>query len=126
MVHTMPPHAITHSETYMYYDLPLCRPDTLQHKPESLGEVVDGNRLINTSYDIHFKQDVPEQRLCTLTLKRDDLSKLRKAMVDDYYFQLILDDMPMWGFLGSKEHVVRNDGPRARYWLNTHYHFDLR
>ncbi len=47
-------------------------------------------------------------------------------MVDDYYFQLVLDDMPMWGFLGSKEHVVRNDGPRARYWLNTHYHFELR
>lgn len=47
-------------------------------------------------------------------------------MVGDYYFSLILDDMPMWGFLGSKEHVIRNDGPRAKYWLYTHYHFDLR
>lgn len=65
----------------MYHDLPLCRPGTLQHKPESLGEVVDGNRLINTSYDIHFRQDVQQLRLCTLQLKQEDLAKLRNVWV---------------------------------------------
>ena len=32
--------------TFQYYDQPFCRPkgDRLKHKPETLGEVVDGNR----------------------------------------------------------------------------------
>ena len=32
--------------TFQYYDQPFCRPkgDKLKHKPETLGEVVDGNR----------------------------------------------------------------------------------
>lgn len=43
------------TETYGYYDrLPVCRPPTIKHRIESLGEVLEGNKLITSGYDVHF------------------------------------------------------------------------
>ncbi|XP_022257010.1 transmembrane 9 superfamily member 1-like, partial [Limulus polyphemus] len=42
-------------ETYHYYQLPVCRPDKIQHKSLTLGEVLDGDRMAFSNYDIKFK-----------------------------------------------------------------------
>ena len=46
--------------TFQYYDQPFCRPkgDKLKHKPETLGEVVDGNRC-----DVTWFQNVKQTGL---------------------------------------------------------------
>jgi hypothetical protein len=67
------------SETYMYYDLPFCRPAEMIHKPESLGEVVEGNRLVKTNYSIQFRTDREATSLCTRQLNAEDLERFRKA-----------------------------------------------
>ncbi|KAK9806376.1 hypothetical protein WJX72_012132 [[Myrmecia] bisecta] len=113
------------SETYQYFDLPFCRPpDGLEHKPETLGEVVDGNRLVNTPYDLSFMIERETTTLCHKELTKADISKFRKAVKEDYYFQMIYDNLPVWGFIGK---VEKAEDPSAvtKYYVFTHIHFDI-
>ncbi|KAA6422087.1 MAG: phagocytic receptor 1b-like [Trebouxia sp. A1-2] len=114
------------SETYQYYDLPFCRtPDGLEHKPETLGEVVDGNRLMNTPYDLSFRADRDHVSLCSRQLTQNEIQKFRKAVKSDYYFQMFYDDLPIWGFIGKLEKVSKPSGMELRYFIFTHVHFDV-
>ena len=114
------------SETYMYFDLPFCEPkDGKQHKLEALGEVLQGDRLVNTPYTIHFKEDKENEHLCTTTLNKEDVEAFRKAVMHDYYFQMYFDDLPLWGFVGKVEKILRPDKTEIRYFLFTHVHFEV-
>lgn len=76
------------SETYQYYNLPFCTPEKgKEYKPEGLGEVLEGDRLVTTPYDIKFKVNKENELLCSQELTAKDLQKFRKAVKKDYYFQ---------------------------------------
>eukprot|EP00884_Botryococcus_braunii_P021685 jgi/Botrbrau1/81/Bobra.0022s0071.1 len=112
------------SETYQYYDMPFCRPpEGLKHKPETLGEVVDGNRLIATPYDLSFKVDKEHAVLCTKTLEAKEIQQFRKAVREDYYFQMYYDDLPIWGFIGKVEKAPGSE--EHKFYIFTHVHFDI-
>eukprot|EP00899_Mesostigma_viride_P015679 jgi/Mesvir1/24111/Mv10831-RA.2 len=114
------------SETYQYYDLPFCRPEEgLSHKTEDLGEVLEGDRMVGTLYDLSFKVNKESETLCTKVLKEKELKKFRKAVKDDYYFQMYYDDLPIWGFIGKVEKILRGGATELRYYLFTHVHFDI-
>lgn len=82
-------HTTNLSETYQYYTLPFCLPaEGKEYKFEDLGEVLEGDRLVSTPYEIKFKTDVENQVLCTKALGPRDLAKLRTALTQDYYFQV--------------------------------------
>lgn len=77
------------SETYQYYTLPFCQhKEGKKYVTEDLGEVLEGDRLVNTPYDIKFRQDVENQVLCTKKLTGNDLYNIRMAIAEDYYFQV--------------------------------------
>jgi hypothetical protein len=82
------------SETYQYYTLPFCTPTSdgkdkpLEYKTEGLGEVLEGDRLVNTPYNIQFRVDKSDELLCSQSLNSGDLQKLRNAVARDYYFQV--------------------------------------
>ena len=85
------------SETYQYYTLPFCQPEEgKKYVLEDLGEVLEGDRLVSTPYEIKFLQDMEDEELCTKTLNMRDLAKLRLAITRDYYFQV-----GSWGWLGG-------------------------
>ena len=67
------------SETYQHYDLPFCLPADTQigYKSEDLGEVLEGDRLVGTPYDISFRVDRDNESLCKKTLNSKDLKKIR-------------------------------------------------
>ena len=75
------------SETYQYYNLPFCTPEGKEYKREGLGEVLEGDRLVTTPYDIKFKVNKDNELLCSQELTAKDLQKFRKAVKKDYYFQ---------------------------------------
>lgn len=82
-------HAVSCSETYQYYTLPFCLPkDGKKYVTEDLGEVLEGDRLVNTPFAIKFREDVENQVLCSKTLDAKDLQKFRQAVAQDYYFQV--------------------------------------
>lgn len=77
------------TETYQFYNLPFCAPqEGKEYKIEGLGEVLEGDRLVNTPYSLKFRQDVENQVLCSKTLNNKDLKAFRDAVKQDYYFQV--------------------------------------
>lgn len=86
---TTPCAAPSCSETYQYYSLPFCHPpEGKEYKWEDLGEVLEGDRMVTTPYEIVFRRDVEHKKLCSQTLNAEQLGKLRTAVQEDYYFQV--------------------------------------
>ena len=85
------------SETYQYYNLPFCTPkEGKEYKTEGLGEVLEGDRLVNTPFSIRFRVDKENEILCSRELTESDLKKFRKAVKKDYYFQVRPAGFPGW------------------------------
>lgn len=111
-------------ETYHYYSLPLCRPNKIEHRSLTLGEVLDGDRMAKSMYDIKFKEPIDTAKLCTVELNQEQIEKLRSAIEDLYYFEFVVDDIPMRGFVGQLEEG--NLIPHTHHtYLYTHYDFNF-
>ena len=80
-------------ETYHYYKLPVCRPKEIQHRPLTLGEVLDGDRMAYSLYNIKFLQNEDAKPLCTNPLTPDDIETLKNAIRELYYFEFSIDDL---------------------------------
>jgi len=111
------------TETYQYFDLPFCQPKTKDNKPLTLGEVVDGNRMIATQYDLSFMVDKKKSVLCKRQLSKDDLEAFRKAVSKEYYFQFLYDDLPVWGYIGKAAESY--NGSPGKLYLFKHFQFDV-
>ena len=97
----------------------------MKSKIEDLGEVLEGDRMTSTPYDVPFRVDKENESLCVKTLDGRDLRRFRKAVEEDYYFQMYYDDLPIWGFVGKIEKILKPNAPEMRYYLFTHVHFDV-
>eukprot|EP00252_Welwitschia_mirabilis_P000896 TRINITY_DN10892_c0_g1_i3.p1 TRINITY_DN10892_c0_g1~~TRINITY_DN10892_c0_g1_i3.p1 ORF type:complete len:594 (+),score=64.95 TRINITY_DN10892_c0_g1_i3:213-1994(+) len=113
------------SETYRYYDLPFCPPEHVADKKEALGEVLNGDRMVDAKYQLKFQVDKESETLCVQKLTKDDLAKFREAIKNDYYFQMYYDDLPLWGFIGKIENENKASGKEPRYLLYRHLHFEV-
>jgi transmembrane 9 superfamily protein 1 len=108
-------------ETYHYYQLPVCRPTQIKPKTLTLGEVLDGDRMALSMYELNFKQDVTDKKLCTYKLSTDDeIHKLRDAIEDLYYFEFVIDDIPVRGFIGRLEEGNFIPHQHKIYFFNHH------
>jgi transmembrane 9 superfamily member 3 len=93
-------------ETYPYYSLPYCHPvdghETNKHKQGiSLGETLEGHSLRESGFHIFFAKDVQVEELCTMTLKDHDVKLFNKAVRQQYFYQMYIDDLPVWGMVGE-------------------------
>ncbi|CAI4226286.1 unnamed protein product [Auanema sp. JU1783] len=99
-VNKVGPYANIH-ETYHYYQLPLCRPQKIVHKSLSLGQVLDGDRMAESAFLVKFGQSIPTQSLCgEQHIPEEESRKLIEAIEEDYYFELIIDDLKVRNFIG--------------------------
>jgi len=113
-------------ETYHYYSLPLCRPDKVEHRSLTLGEVLDGDRMAVSMYDVKFKQKVDSPKiLCTVSLSQDDIKRLREAIEELYYFEFVVEDLPMRGFIGRLEEEGIFPAHKHKIWLWSHLTFNF-
>lgn len=109
-------------ETYHFYTLAICRPDKIEHRSLSLGEVLDGDRMAKSMYKVKFKKDEDTAVLCSTKLKQKDIQTLASAIEDFYYFEYVIDDIPMRGFVGKFEET--NIIPHVHHmFIYTHYNF---
>ncbi|KAL0905347.1 hypothetical protein M5K25_023759 [Dendrobium thyrsiflorum] len=113
------------SETYRYYDLPFCSPDHITEKKEALGEVLNGDRLVDSPYELNFHEDKQSKSLCKKKLFKEDVAKIRDAVSKDYYFQMFYDDLPFWGFIGKIDKEKFDLSEKEKYLLFKHIHFDI-
>lgn len=111
-------------ETYHYYELPVCTPPRIEHKSLTLGEILDGDRMASSLYEIKFRKDVKEKLLCRLKLTPKDVHKLKDTIEDLYYFEFVIDDIPVRGFVGHLEESGFLPH-RHKVFLWTHYTFNI-
>ncbi|XP_010475627.1 PREDICTED: transmembrane 9 superfamily member 5 isoform X1 [Camelina sativa] len=114
------------SETYQYYDLPFCRPEPVIEKQETLGEVLNGDRLMSSLYKLKFAKDKTHVTLRRKRLKSSDIAMFRDAIAQDYYFQMYYDDLPLWGFVGKSEGDYLGQKEKlTKYYLFSHLKFNV-
>ena len=87
-------------------------------------QVLDGDRMAESLYKINFREDIKSRDLCTLKLNYNDVEKLRNAIEDLYYFEFVLDDLPVRGFIGQLEEQLMPGTSTTYLW--THMHFALQ
>lgn len=110
-------------ETYMYFSLPFCRPNdeaNKEMKMEGLGEALQGYELRKSGIKMHFKQNVEKSKMCSSELTGEDANIFKAAVRKQYWYQLFLDNLPLWGMLGE---VVPEAGGEEKIYLFTHKKF---
>ncbi|KAK9127775.1 hypothetical protein Syun_016572 [Stephania yunnanensis] len=107
-------------------DFPLlCKADQLTEKEESLREVLNGDRLINSLYELKFRVVKIMETLCNKNLTIEEVTKFRHAVHNHFYFKMLYDSLPLWGFIGKVKNFKFSDEPTLRYYLFTHVEFDV-
>lgn len=104
--------------------------------------MLDGDRMAASLYDITFKETFEQKVLCKLMLGEEDISVLQNAIEDLYYFEfvygklrmpvwivfsntVVLDDLPIRGFLGHlEEGPVLPHNHKTYLWTHLHFTFE--
>jgi transmembrane 9 superfamily member 2/4 len=136
---------------YAYFELPFVCPPTGGKQagspfgsghsvPLNLGEVLRGDRIMTSDFQINMNQDVECRYLCDRVVSRKDVRWAQQLIEDGYVTEWILDNLPgatsfvtvdrsrkyyAAGFkMGEKE--LDLDSGKMRYVLNNHYTLVVR
>lgn len=94
-------------------------------KREALGEVLNGDRLVDALYKLNFLTDRESEAICRKKLSKENVAQFRNAVAKDYYFQMYYDDLPVWGYIGKVEKQEKANPSEYKYYLFNHIHFDV-
>lgn len=106
-------------ETYAYFSLPFCvgSKQGISHYHETLTEQLQGVELEFSGYEIQFKDDAPLTEVCMVSLDEDKLKAFTYAVKNQYWYQMYIDDLPIWGVVGKEE--------EKKYFIYTHKKLDI-
>eukprot|EP00930_Biecheleria_cincta_P033134 TRINITY_DN22948_c0_g1_i1.p1 TRINITY_DN22948_c0_g1~~TRINITY_DN22948_c0_g1_i1.p1 ORF type:complete len:918 (-),score=129.39 TRINITY_DN22948_c0_g1_i1:39-2792(-) len=80
---------------YDYYTLPFCTPDGGVEKTlENLGEVMAGDLVENTPYDLRMRENATCTLLCTRQLHHTTKAKIQEFIKNEYTVNFLVDDLP--------------------------------
>ncbi|KAI4465012.1 transmembrane 9 superfamily protein [Holotrichia oblita] len=86
---------------YEYYSLPFCLPKngSFHYKSENLGEVLRGDRIVNTPYIVKMAEDVQCSLLCHFPNKpmhwsAEDSQRVIDRIQHEYFVHLLVDNLP--------------------------------
>ncbi|ORX51331.1 hypothetical protein DM01DRAFT_1324505 [Hesseltinella vesiculosa] len=110
-------------ETYPYFQLPLCRGESeVEHRHETLGEALQGMDLVNSGISIRFKKPVVQGVICKNTLDGSQIEILQQAVAKRYWFNMFIDDLPIYAPLGE---TPETDTATGRMPLYRHKAFTI-
>eukprot|EP00658_Telonema_sp_P-2_P001788 TRINITY_DN1066_c0_g4_i2.p1 TRINITY_DN1066_c0_g4~~TRINITY_DN1066_c0_g4_i2.p1 ORF type:complete len:400 (+),score=73.32 TRINITY_DN1066_c0_g4_i2:47-1246(+) len=118
-------------ESYMYHSLPFCRPSDPEQKPRTLGDALEGNALMNIGIKLRFKDTTGmKSEICQVQLTQETASAFDFAIARQYWYQLYLDELPVWAMVGEMEQSappLRPDDQHSRgtHRIYTHMKFDI-
>ncbi|XP_068965508.1 transmembrane 9 superfamily member 4 [Bombus flavifrons] len=92
----------THTQLpYEYYSVPFCIPKngTFIYKSENLGEVLRGDRIVNTPYEVLMAHDTSCRLLChgpsnLMTWNEEESQRVIERIQHDYTVHLLIDNLP--------------------------------
>jgi len=121
---------------YRYYVLPYCQPAVIQDSVENLGEILAGDRVENSAYEVQMKKNISCRQLCNLQLSKEQKDRFKSMIDDEYLVNWLVDNLPaatryvrrgtasggttyMNGFPVG---IVRN----GKYYIHNHVRIDLK
>ncbi|VDN18380.1 unnamed protein product [Gongylonema pulchrum] len=110
-------------ETYTYFSLPFCRGPKLSigHYHETLGEALLGVELDYSGIAIQFRENVEKTEVCKKTLSEEEYKQFVYAVQNNYWYQMYLDELPMYGMVGE----VDSSTEPPTYKLFTHKKLEI-
>ncbi|CAE7457093.1 TMN10 [Symbiodinium sp. CCMP2592] len=121
---------------YGYYTLPFCKPDSgIVESVENLGEILAGDLIENSPFDLRMGEDEKCKMLCKKPLEAADKDKFRSRIDDEYLVNFIVDNLP-----AATKYVRKSDGGEftymngfpigvqkdGKYYLYNHLKLDLK
>jgi len=108
-------------ETYGYFTLPFCRgmKEEISHYHETIGEALQGTELEFSGLAIEFRVDTAKTTYCQVNLDPGVLKTFLYAVKNHYWYQMYLDDLPIWGIVGE----IDEKGEDFYIW--THKKFEI-
>lgn len=88
---------------YSYYSLPFCRPDTIMTQKGNIGQILVGDSIQNSDYELFFDKEEHCKFLCTVDTTQEDIALLRKRIEQEYFVNWIADELPAIYFYESDE-----------------------
>ncbi len=80
---------------FRYYDLPFCKPEGgVKDMIDNLGEILVGDRIENSRYDIDALVDVKCRTLCVQKYTAKEMEKFRSHIAEDYRAHWMVDGLP--------------------------------
>ncbi|KAL7468940.1 hypothetical protein ACHAXS_009175 [Conticribra weissflogii] len=97
-----------------------------RHK-QRLGESIAGDRRETSPYELSFQDDIEWRLLCKTTLGEKELTKLKDAIHNNYFFEMFIEDLPMWGYVGDfeDEDAILGEMQGSHTYLFPHLHFKI-
>lgn len=141
------------TETYRYYSLPFCHEHSseaqeveeaesenvataarllerqqgaIRHR-QRLGESIVGDRRESSPYEVTFGDNVEWRLLCKEIMHEKSLKKFKDAIHNNYFFEMFVEDLPMWGYIGDvvDEDFLIGEVEGSKTFLFPHLHFKL-
>lgn len=79
---------------YAYYDLPFCKPKRPKEASENLGEVLEGDMIKSSLYEMEMKVPDACKILCLKKHSKADMRLFRQVIEDQYRIDWIVDNLP--------------------------------
>ncbi|XP_052173318.1 transmembrane 9 superfamily member 4-like [Diospyros lotus] len=106
-------------DAYYIYDATYSSPVT---NWTFLEEILEGDCFTNTQYQLNFKVDKIEETLCEKKLTSDDVAMFRKAIHNEFVFEMFYNNIRMQWLVGEVG-VESENSSNIRYYLVKHIHF---
>ncbi|CAJ1344901.1 unnamed protein product [Effrenium voratum] len=79
---------------YRYYTLPYCPPKEIHVTPENLGEILMGDSIENSLYDVRMKVNVSCALLCDRALEEEEKAVFQRMIDHEYQVNWLVDNLP--------------------------------
>jgi len=92
-------------ETYKYETLGLCEMQgeiKVEQAELSIGEALEGHEFYSSPrLHVPFGKDMDKASICNTVLTAEKAADLGEKINDNYWYQIYLDDLPIWAFVGQ-------------------------
>jgi len=94
-------------ETYKYDTLGLCElqgdvSSKVEQADLTIGEALEGHEFFSSPrLHIEFGKEQPKTSVCNMVLTAEQAQSLSSMVHDNYWYQLYIDDLPIWAFVGE-------------------------
>jgi len=100
--------------------LPYCASPSEKHNlPQanpSLAEILGGHALRHSGYELFYGSKEPTVEECTTSeLSKEEASRFVRAVEEQWFYQMYLDDLPVWGMVGEMLPKEEDEGKLIPY-----------